>query len=206
MKLKHFIDTNKGVTFLVILGLIAAYQQWDNPAAWVYLGLHGTYGVLWVLKSRVFPDASWERKVPAWFGVVAWAALMLYWIPAYLLTSSGVQSPAWVLGLAVSLNSLGIFFHFAADMQKHTALKLQPGRLITDGMMALSRNSNYFGELLIYLSFAVLAMTWVAFLPLAAFVVFYWVPNMVRKDRALAELPGFEEYKQKTKAFFPYLF
>ncbi len=40
-------------------------------------------------------------------------------------------------------------------VQKHTQLKAKPG-LITDGLFSLSRNINYFGELLIYGAFMAL--------------------------------------------------
>ncbi|MBN2386263.1 MAG: DUF1295 domain-containing protein [Anaerolineales bacterium] len=206
MKLNHFIDTNKGISCLVILGLMAWFARWDNPAAWVYLALHGTYGLLWVMKTRLFPDARWTRKTSLWFGLVAWGALTLYWIPAYLLIRYDVQVPFWLLAVAISLNLFGVFFVFSADMQKFTALKLRPDQLITDGMFALARNINYFGELLIYTAFALLAMTWLAFVPLTLFIIFFWIPNMARKDKILSGLPGFKEYKQRTKAFFPFLF
>jgi steroid 5-alpha reductase family enzyme len=206
MKLKYFIDTNKGITFIVILGLMAVYHQWQNPTAWVYLALHGTYGVLWVLKSNLFPDASWEKKTSLWFGLVSWGALSLYWIPALIITWKSVTAPPWLLATAVSLNAFGIFFVFAGDMQKFTSLKIQPGTLITDGLFRLSRNINYFGETLIYAAFAMLAITWLAFLPVTAFILFYWIPNMVRKDKVLAAMPGFQEYKKKTRSFLPFLF
>jgi len=206
MKHKIFIDTNKGITFLVLLALMAVYRQWQNPTAWVYLGLHGTYGILWVLKSRLFPDRNWEKPVPLWFGIISWLSLVLYWIPGWLVMAWNVQAPGWLLGLCVSLNTFGVFFVFTTDMQKHTALSLQPGTLLTDGMMSLSRNTNYFGEFLIYLAFALLARSAWALLPLAAFIATYWVPNMVRKDKALSALPGFQEYRKKTRSFFPFLF
>ena len=206
MKLKYFIDSNKGVTFLAILALMGIYHQWQNPTAWIYLALHGTYGILWVLKSRIFPDAAWENRTTWWFGIIAWVGLMLYWIPAWLLMSRSVQAPGWFLGLCLILYIFGVFCHFTSDMQKHTSLKLQPETLIVDGMMALSRNINFFGELLIYVSFALLPMTFWAFLPLGIHIVFYWIPRMRRKEKALASLPGFEAYRKKTKAFFPFLF
>jgi steroid 5-alpha reductase family enzyme len=206
MTLKYITDSNKGVTFLAILILMAIYHQWQNPTAWVYLALHGTYGILWVLKSRIFPDAAWENRAPIWYGLIAWLGLMLYWIPAWLLMARGVQAPPWFLGLCIFLYIFGIFFHFTSDMQKYTSLKLQPNTLIVDGMMALSRNINFFGEFLTYMSFALLAMTFWAFLPLGIWFVFYWIPRMRRKERTLASLPGFEAYRKKTKAFFPYLF
>ncbi len=206
MKLNYFIDSNKGITFLVILGLMAYFDRWDNPTAWVYLALHGTYGLLWAMKTHLFPDANWTRKTSLWFGLISWAALSLYWLPAVLITWRDVRAPLWLLALAVSLNIFGVFFVFTADMQKFTALKLRPGELITDGMFGLSRNINYFGEFLIYFAFALLAMTWLAFVPLLLFVIFLWIPNMIRKEKVLASLPGYEAYRKKVKAFFPFLF
>lgn len=206
MKLKYYIDSNKGITFIAILILMAVYHQWHNATAWVYLALHGTYGILWVLKSHFFPDASWERKTSLWFGLVSWFSLVLYWFPAWWIMSRGIQSPSWLQAITISLYALGIFIVFTSDMQKFTSLKLNPGVLITDGLFSLSRNINYFGEFLIYAGYALLAMTWLAFIPLAAFIVSFWIPNMVRKDKVLATMPGFEEYKKKTKSFFPFIF
>jgi protein-S-isoprenylcysteine O-methyltransferase Ste14 len=206
VKQKHFIDSHKGVTFIAILAMMAYFDQWNNPTAWIYLALHGTYGLLWVLKSQVFPDINWEKKTSLWYGLVIWASLSLYWIPPFLLLARGVQAPAWLLGLAISVNVFGVFLHYTSDMQKYTALKLNPGHLITDGMLARVRNINYFGELLIYAAFASLAMTWLAFVPLALFVAAYWFPNMLRKEKVLAKFPDFEEYKRKSKLFIPFLY
>jgi steroid 5-alpha reductase family enzyme len=206
MKLKFFIDTNKGITFIAILAMMAMYHQWQNPTAWVYLALHGTYGLLWVLKSNIFPDASWERQTTLWFGIVSWFSLVLYWFPAWWIMWKGVNAPPWLLALAISLNIFGTFFVFSGDMQKYTALKLAPGKLISDGLFHLSRNINYFGELLVYCAFAILPMSWYAFLPLTAFIVTFWIPNMIHKERVLATLPGYMEYKKTTRSFFPFLF
>ncbi|MFM8322823.1 MAG: methyltransferase [Chloroflexota bacterium] len=206
MPMKFYIDTHKGATFLFVLLLMAFFGRWDSPAAWLYLALHGVYGALWVLKSRIFPDRSWERPVSLAYGVgVVWGGLTLYWIAPVLLMLRDVQPPAWWLGLCAALYSLGVFTHFAADMQKHTVLALRPG-LITDGMFARVRNPNYFGELLIYLGFGLLAMHWAPLLVIGLFVAFYWLPNMRRKDRSLSRYPGFESYRRRTQLLIPFLF
>ena len=204
MKQKHFIDAHKGVTFLAVLLLMAVYDQWRNPTAWVYLALHGSYGLLWVLKSRFFPDRQWDQRTSVGYALVILGGLTLYWIAPWLLTWRGVQAPGWYLGLCTSLYAFGLFFHFAADMQKHTALKLRPG-LITDGLFSLSRNPNYFGELLIYLGFGLLAMHWAPILVIALFLAVIWIPNMLKKDRSLSRYPEFQAYRERTKLFIPFL-
>jgi protein-S-isoprenylcysteine O-methyltransferase Ste14 len=206
MKQKYFIDSHKGLTFLFILALMAWFGQWQNPTAWVYLALHGTYGWLWVLKSRIFPDQQWETDRGLGYGLIIWGGLSLYWIAPFLITSRGTQAPAWLLGLSVSLYTLGIFLHYAADMQKSIELKYNPGHLITDGLMRRTRNINYFGELLIYLGFGLLALHWLPILIVFLFVAVVWAPNMLKKERSLARYPEFLDYKRESKFFIPFLF
>jgi steroid 5-alpha reductase family enzyme len=204
MKKRQLIDPMKGISLLVVLGMIAVYSQWQNTTAWVYLALHGSYGILWVLKSRFLPDRQWEEPSTLGFSLIIVGGLCAYWIAPWLLTSQGIEAPPWYIGLCVSLFSFGVFFHFASDMQKHTALKLHPG-LITDGLWSLSRNPNYFGELLIYLGFGLLAMHWVPLVVIGLYVILYWYPNMRRKDRSLSRYPGFAEWKSRTKLFIPFI-
>ena len=54
----------------------------------VYSVLHGTYGVLWYVKHRVFPDPSLQDKCTVSCALVCWfLILMPYMVPAYLLAS-----------------------------------------------------------------------------------------------------------------------
>ena len=207
MRRRFFIDTHKGITFLAVLTMMAIFDQWQNPTAWIYLALHGTYGLLWVLKSRIFPDRSWEREIDWLRGVLYyWGGLTLYWVAPLLLTSRSVQAPPWVLALAVSANVIGVFCEFTSDMQKFSSLQYRPGQLITDGMMARTRNINYFGELLIYGSFALLALHWLPFAILVLVIAVEWLPNMRRKDQSLARYPEFEAYRSRTRKFIPFLY
>jgi steroid 5-alpha reductase family enzyme len=207
MPRKFFIDTHKGVTFLAILALMAIYNQWQNTTAWIYLAVHGTYGVLWVLKSHIFPDKQWEQPVTRRRGVVyIWGGLTLYWIAPFLLTSRDVHAAPWLLGAAVSIYTFGVFLHFAADMQKYAELRYNPDHLITDGLLARTRNINYFGELLIYGAFALLALHWLPFVILGLAIAVEWLPNMHRKDRSLARYSDFESYKRNSTKFIPFLY
>jgi len=60
MQIRHVINLHKGLTSLVVVGLMLAYGNF-SVGAWVYLALHGTYGVLWLLKERIFPIVSGSR-------------------------------------------------------------------------------------------------------------------------------------------------
>ena len=76
IKQKYMIDFAKGVTWLLVLYLIYYYNQADNLTAWVYFCLHGSYGIMWVLKSYIFPDKTWESKVG-----IPYALLILICLP-----------------------------------------------------------------------------------------------------------------------------
>ncbi len=204
MKQKHFIDSHKGVTPIVVLAMMYWYNQWENVTAWAYLATHGTYGVLWVLKSQTFGDKQWEQPCSVGYAAVIWGSLSLYWIAPWLITSQSIQAPGWVLGLCCTTFGLGVFFHFVSDMQKHVTLSLKKG-LLTDGLWSRSRNPNYFGELLIYAGFSGLAMHWAPFLALGLFVCAVWIPNMLKKDRSLSRYPEFEAYKARSGLMFPRL-
>jgi protein-S-isoprenylcysteine O-methyltransferase Ste14 len=206
MRQKHFIDSHKGATPMAILVMMAIHGQWENPTAWAYLATHGTYGILWVLKSRTFGDKSWEAPCGIGYGLVIWGGLSLYWLTPWLITSMDLRAPAWLMGLCLSMFSVGVFFHFASDMQKHISLQLRPG-LITEGLWARCRNPNYFGELLIYAGFGLLAgrWAWVPMCVLGAFLAAVWVPNMLKKDRSLSRYPEFAAYKVKSALLIPYV-
>jgi steroid 5-alpha reductase family enzyme len=203
MQLRHVINLHKGTTALVIGALMLAYGN-GSLGAWVYLALHGTYGMLWLLKERIFPDRQWQQPI-GWFpAVVMFLVLALYWLAPFLLISSGAVPPLPLVAVAIALNLLGVFLHFGSDAQKHFVLQLQPG-LIDDGFFARSRNTNYLGELLIYLSFALLAMHWLPYAVLAGFALAVFLPNMRKKDESLSRYPGFATYRERSGLLLPRL-
>jgi steroid 5-alpha reductase family enzyme len=206
MRLRHLIEIHKMSTLFVVLLMMAIYDQWDNPTAWVYLALHGSYGLLWGLKGKYFPDRQWDRPASISFMVISAISLCLYWVAPFLLTSRNVHAPLWFIAVCIVVFQMGIFLHFTADMQKFTALRLNPEQLITEGLWSKTRNPNYFGELLIYLSLAMLSMHWISYLIVSIWVLFFWVPNMRKKDRSLSRYPEFNQYKKRSRIFIPFIF
>jgi protein-S-isoprenylcysteine O-methyltransferase Ste14 len=204
MQLKHAINWHKGLTTIFVLGLMVAYQNF-TLGAWVYLALHGTYGILWLVKDRLYPDKQWEQETTFGMGVVTFIILGLYWVAPFLLIRSGVVPPLPLVAGAIACNIVGVFLHYTSDAQKYYTLKYNPG-LITEGFFANCRNTNYLGEILIYSSFALLACHWVPWLILSAFVGVIFVPNMRKKDQSLARYSEFASYRARSGLVFPKLF
>jgi protein-S-isoprenylcysteine O-methyltransferase Ste14 len=206
LKHRFWIDTHKGATGPIIALLITLYGEWSNTVALVYLGLHGTYGILWILKSRFFPDKSWERPVSLAYGLWTWFGLSLYLIAPWLIVSGNAgDADPWLIGLCVAIFGFGVMLHFASDMQKHIWLQLNRGKLLTEGLWGVVRNPNYLGELLIYGAFALLALHWAPALVLVFALATIWVPNMIRKDHSLSRHRGFDAYQKRTKLLIPYV-
>ena len=118
MQLRHVINLHKGTTALVIGALMLAYAN-GSLGAWVYLALHGTYGMLWLLKERIFPDRQWQQPI-GWFPAVGmFLVLALYWLAPLLLISTGAVPPLPLVAVAIAINLLG-WFCLSAAMPRST--------------------------------------------------------------------------------------
>ncbi len=204
MKIKHAINLHKGLTFILVLALMFVYQNFTF-GPWVYLALHGTYGIIWLFKDRIYPDKQWEQEVSIAQGIFTFFIISVYWVAPFILISSGTVPSLPLVAAAISLNIFGVFLHYASDAQKYYTLKYQQG-LITEGFFARCRNTNYLGEALIYFSFALLTQHWLPFAILGGFVFGVFVPNMLKKDQSLSRYPEFAEYKSRSGLLFPSLF
>ena len=204
MKIKYPINLHKSLTFAFVLGLMFFYQNF-TLAPWVYLALHGTYGLMWLIKDSLYPDRQWEESISLVQGIGVYIIISAYWVAPYILISSGSQPSAALISLAIATNIFGVFLHYASDAQKYFTLKYRKG-LITEGFFSRSRNPNYLGEILIYLGFAILTQHWLPFVILGLFVALVFVPNMRKKDNSLARYPEFAAYKERSGLLFPKLF
>ena len=203
MKLKYPINLHKGSTAIFVVGLMFYYQNF-SIGPWVYLALHGSYGFLWLLKDRMFPDKQWEQLVSVPYGIFVFLVLGLYWIAPWLLISQLIEPSAAIIAAAVVLNMFGVMLHYGSDAQKYFTLKYKPG-LITEGFFARCRNTNYLGELLIYSGFGLLTVSWIGFIGITAFFIGAFIPNMIKKDKSLSRYPDFENYKKQSGLLFPNL-
>ena len=203
MKLNQIINLHKGLTVFVVMGLMMFYKNY-SIAAWVYLSLHGTYGILWLLKEKIFPDPYFKEKINLITSITGFIFLGSYWIAPFILISSQKSISYPIIAASISINIIGVFLHFASDAQKYFTLKIKK-ELIQDGFFKKIRNTNYLGEILIYLSFAILSMSFIPFAILAIFFFVVFLPRMIKKDKSLSKYDSFNEYKQRSGLLLPKL-
>ncbi len=63
-KFAWVINFQKTGTFPFLAVLIAWYHN-TSTAAWIYLAMHGSYGLVWIIKDLAFPDPAWQRRSPS---------------------------------------------------------------------------------------------------------------------------------------------
>lgn len=205
MKVATAINLHKALVTPVVLGLMWFFQNWSTEA-FIYLAIHGSYSLLWLIKGSLYPDKRFEEKVPAAIGILfIFLPLAGYYIAPYLLISRHVILTPPLIAFVLVLYIFGIFLHYVSDAQKYYSLQSKKG-LIEDGLFSHTRNPNYLGEIMIYAAYATMSMHWLPFLVLGGWVFGFFVRNMLTKDKSLSRYPQFAEYKRKTGLLFPKIF
>ena len=208
-KLAWVVNFQKAGTFF-FLGFLIWYYHNTSTAAWVYLAMHGSYGLVWILKDIAFPDPAWQVKVTIGGGINAFVLVLgWYWAFGWLLISGTVQPVyplpdyAWFC-LCISLCILGSVIMIAADAQKYFTLRLRRG-LIIDGMHRYIRHPNYLGEMMIYGSFALMVWHWLPLLVLIWVWTSLFAVNMVMKEASMSRYPEWAEYRKHSWWLLPFV-
>lgn len=204
IRMSWVINAQKGATLPFVLGLMALTGTW-TPTAWTYLALHGSYGLIWLLKDAIMPDLRWQRRITAGGAFLSFVLVLgPYWFAPVLLILDDTEQPAWLLAGATITYAIGVVVMMASDAQKHVTLALRRG-LITDGLFARVRHPNYLGEMVLYASFAVVAGHWLPWLVLVWVWLVLFIPNMLAKEASLSRYPGWAAYRARTGMLLPRL-
>jgi len=166
---------------------------------WVYF-VRFLVTTFYLLRRRV----EWAEA-----GTVGVWILGLDVLLAYLGARSAVP---WRLAdsVAVLLYALGSFINTGSEVQRAAwkAKSESRGHLYTKGLFSLSMHVNYFGDLMLFTGFSILAgSVWALLLPvvMAASFVFGHIPRL---DAHLREKYGdeFREWERGTRRFVPFVY
>jgi steroid 5-alpha reductase family enzyme len=205
MKVGTTINIHKALVTPVVLSLMWFFNNWSTEA-FIYLAIHGSYSILWLIKESLYPDKRFDEKQPVAIAIIfVFLPLAGYYVAPYLLISRHLTLPSPLIGLVLVVYIFGIFLHYVSDAQKFYTLQNKKG-LIEEGLFKHTRNPNYLGEIMIYAAYATMSMHWLPFLVLSAWVFGFFVRNMLAKDKSLSRHPQFTEYKKKTGLLFPKIF
>ena len=90
----------------------------------------------------------------------------------------------------------------ASDTQKYFQLK-EGKKLINDVWFKKSRNTNYLGEMMIYLSYAMLGNSKIPYYILCYIWNILFFPNMISKDKSILKKEGGEKYIKSSNLLLP---
>ncbi len=209
IKTSWVINTHKILTPIFVLALMVLYQNYSS-AAWLYLSLHGSYCVCWLLKHLAFRDPKWETRVTLFGAIFTFIILTMYWLAPFLLISGLLYTEPrvlsnWLMATCVALVAIGTTLMIASDCQKRFTLKYKPG-LITEGLFSVVRHPNYLGEMMVYSGFALtVGLIW-PWLVLAYLWITLFLVNMYMIEASLSRYPEWPDYKERTGMILPRLF
>ena len=192
------VNIQKGGTIL-LMHLLMIYSQNFSTGAYVYLSLHGSYGIIWLIKDMIFPDKSMHVKtclIPA--GALI-GLLLLYWGMGFeMMYGLGIQEPNNIrIFLSFFIYSFGLIFMVCSDLQKYIILKYEK-KLVNNYLLAWNRNTNFLGEILIYFSFAFTVGRIECYL----FLIFVWstffVGRIYLKEKSLQQKKGYDLYAKNS--------
>lgn len=227
LRTERFFDLTGGLTFAAVtVALLIAVAPADLRA-WVLTAMVVIWGarLSFFLFLRVHSQGSDGRfdeiKVAplsffrVWTMQGLWVAVTASAAWVGITADARPAADVWMLiGAVIWL--LGIVLEIVADAQKAAFRRdpAQKGRFIQNGVWAWSRHPNYFGEILVWIGVAVVALPaatgwqWVTLIS-PVFVVLLLtrvsgVPLLEKRaDARWGDEPAYQEYKKRTPVLVP---
>ncbi len=200
------INTGKILTIACLIGFAIAFGVQDLRQV-IYLCLHISYCSWWLLEQWLYPARKQLFNEPASILEFTFSLVfvgLLYALPGYLAFTNSVPLSFTATGVALPLYIFGSLINTAADVQKMTA-KLEGAKLVSDGIWRFSRNINYFGDLMRYLSFSVVAGSIWAYIVPSAIALLY-LQRIAQKEQTMGEkYAEYADYQQSSRRLIPFI-
>ena len=195
----HIIVNLQKSSTILIMYLLMNYFNNYSKGAYVYLSLHGSYGLIWLLKDMIFPDKSIHVKTCFLPAAALGILLFLYWSIGFeMIYGLGIQEPSnGRIFVCFFIYSFGLILMICTDLQKFLILKYKKG-LINNYFLTYNRNTNYLGEIMIYFSFALIVGRLECYLLLIFVWMTFFVGRIYLKEKSLQKKEGYDEYKKKS--------
>jgi steroid 5-alpha reductase family enzyme len=226
-KTEKFYDLTGTITYLAVAISALLLGGKISPRAWLVAGLVavwtvrlGSFLFMRVLQSG--KDARFDEIKTSFLRFLMTWTLQGLWVSftlaaALVILTSQFQAPLdafAVIGFLVW--ALGFAIEIAADGQKNAFRKdtANKGKFIRSGLWSWSRHPNYFGEILLWIGVAIIALPvmrgwgWVGLIsPVFVYFLITKVSGIPllekRADEKWGGQPEYEEYKSGTSILLP---
>lgn len=170
-------------------------------------------------KPEDFRYAKWrEENGKRWwwfsfFKVFLLQGFVMWLVSAPVIAAQTSGFPAILTPLdwvGMLLWAFGLFFESVGDAQlaRFRADPSNEGQVFTDGLWRYTRHPNYFGEAVLWWGIYLVALAagkwWTVFSPILMTFLLLKVSGVAMLERTMKHKPGYEEYRQRTSAFFPW--
>jgi len=201
------INLAKILTIILLLTYAVIYGVSDWRQV-IYLCLHISYCLWWLLEQWLFPARSKQifQESMNWIELIVILLVVgvFYSLPGYLAFNNTVPISYITVAIALTLYIFGSLINAVADTQKLTAKEMGAG-LVKDNIWRFSRNINYFGDLGRYLSFCIVSGSlWSYILPLLI-AVLYYIRIKKKEVTMVQKYPDYPEYQQSSANLIPFI-
>jgi protein-S-isoprenylcysteine O-methyltransferase Ste14 len=201
------INTAKILTILLLVVYALIFGIKDLRQI-IYLCLHISYCLWWLVEQWFYPlrrQQIFSEPIGATGFILSLLFVgVFYSFPGYLAFTNPEPLSWAAAAVALPLFFFGSLINATADIQKLTAKQYGAG-LVSDGIWRFSRNINYFGDLLRYLSFSVVAGSiWSYLLP--SLIALLYIQRIFSKEQSMSQkYQNYQEYQQASTRLIPFI-
>jgi len=229
---EKFFDITGSITYISLVGIAICYSKYGTPLD-IRSILVAALVILWAIRLGTFlfsriqkagKDDRFDEIKPSFIRFLNVWTIQALWITFTAATALVTITTATRKGLdafavvGVLIWIFGFVFEVIADAQKSrfNADSANKGKFIQSGLWSHSRHPNYFGEIVLWIGIAIIALPvlhgwqWVAMIS-PVFVTLLLtrasgVPLLEKKaDKKWGGQAAYEEYKKKTPVLIPRL-
>jgi protein-S-isoprenylcysteine O-methyltransferase Ste14 len=192
------------IFLLIAFGFIFGIHDFRQV---IYMCLHISYCLWWLVEQWFYPQRRQIFAEPVGVGGFIASLLfigVLYSLPGYLAFTNPTSLSFITAGIALQMFIFGTLINAIADVQKMTAKQYGAG-LVSDGIWRFSRNINYFGDLLRYLSFSVVAGSiWAYIVP--TLIAIIYLQRILQKEKSMPQkYQEYADYQRSSSRLIPFI-
>ena len=211
------IESTIAIAVALLIAAVIGWAGSDGGITLAGLSLFALAGVFAFLVQWVVFVPSYLAQTEHYYDLTGSLTYLAVVIAALAAMTSEVPAPLGLIGLiGIAIWAGGFAIELISDRQKG-AFRRDPanaGRFITSGFWAWSRHPNYFGEIVLWIGIALIALPSLSgwqyatlISPLFVFVLITRIsgipPLEARAETRWGDEPEFQAYKARTPALFP---